>query len=320
MSRIVSLGTAIQDIRMVDHDDFEGLEIGNQSIFGKMLIGTHVDIDKAVFSVGGDALSAAVTFARHDHETILISNLAHDAAGEAVTTCLDIENIDSSCLEFLRGSTGCSVVLLDAKSGECTTLTYQGVSSRTQNLQADDLKTIHPDWLYAASLHGDMDKLLEFFETAHALDAKVMFDPGTAELAEPKKLIGLLEDVDVLIVNKHQAAQIVPGVLLSELLSHLANYCPTVIITDGAMGAIATNHHKTYRLGIYEQKRLRDATGAGAAFGSGFLAEYAATADFKRALTFASANAAKVTQKYGTTAGILAGEVDLHPMPIQEVK
>ena len=320
MSRIVTIGSATQDIYLIDHDDFESVEIGEVSIFGGLPIGTKADIDKVCYSVGGSGVNPAVTFARYGHETIFMGNVAKDAAGEAVLAGLDNENIDSSYVETLPGQTGCHIVLLDAKTGAHTTLSYQGVSATYQNLDPKELANIQPDWLYATSLHGDMEKLLEFFEQAHAVGAKVMFNPGPQELAKKAKLIGLLEDVDVLLVDKSEAAEIVPGVLLTELLAHLVNYCPTVLIADGIMGAIAANRKEAYRLGVYEQKHVRDVTGAGDAFGSGFLAEFAETADFEQALRFAAANAAKVTQHYGAQAGIMTGDEALHPMPIQKVE
>ncbi len=320
MSRIVSLGPARQEIYLIDRDDFEGLEIEGQSIFGKMVIGTEVDIDKTFFGVGGSGANAAVTFARRGHETVFLGNLAHDAAGESVLQCFDAENIDSSYASFTRTATGCSVILLDAKSSDQTVLNFRGASAKSDNLSAADLDLIQPDWLYAGTLYGNTEKLLEFFEKAHAIQAKVMFNPGPDELKQPEKLIGLLDDVDILLVNKKEAAQIVPGVLLTELLAHLSNYCETVIITDGSMGAIATNHHETYRFGVYEQIRVRDATGVGDAFGSGFLASFADNGDFEQSLKFASANAAKVAREYGAETGILTGDEDSHLMPIQKVE
>lgn len=321
MSRIVTIGSALQDIYMIDRDDFEALELDEGlSIFGKMAIGSKVDIDKVSYEVGGGGTNTAVTFARNGHETIFIGNLGRDAAGEAVLECLDRENIDSSYVEFVEGQTGCSVVLLDARTAERTILTYRGASTGFCNLDPADLDSIRPDWLYATSLRGDMETLLAFFEKAKALGAKVMFNPGELEIEHLDKLIGLLDLVDVLLVNKEEAARIVPGVVLAELVERLANYCPIVLITDGMMGAIATDHTETYRLGVYEQKRLRDRTGAGDAFGSGFLSEWAKGAKFEDALRFAAANASTVTQKYGAKAGILASSVGLHPMPIQKTK
>lgn len=320
MARIVTLGSALQDIYLVDRDDFASSTVAGQSIFGKLVIGDKVDIDKVQYSVGGGGTNSAVTFARYGHEVIFMGNLSRDVAGEAVLECLDQENIDSSYVEFLRGGTGCSVILLDAKSGERTILTHRGVSGKFSNLKADDLELIEPDWLYVTSLRGDMQKLLEFFEMAHALGAKIMFNPGEKEIEQLPKLLGLLEDADVLLLNKREAAKVVPGVLLTELLAKLANYCETVIITDGEMGSIATNHHEIWRLGVYEQVKKRDATGAGDAFGAGFLAKWADGADFADALQFAAANAASVVTKYGAKAGILTGDEDLHPMPMQKVE
>lgn len=321
MSRIVTIGSALQDIYMLDRDDFEGLELDDGiSIFGRMAIGSKIDIDKVNFAIGGGGTNAAVSLVRGGHEVIFMGNIGRDAGGDAVLECLDRENIDSSYVEFVPGHTGCSVILLDVRSAERTILTYRGASACFNNLDPSDLDNIQPDWLYVTSLRGDMDTLLKFFEKAHQLGTKVMFNPGELELAQPKKLIGLLGLVDVLIVNKEEAAKIVPGVLLTELLSRLANYCQTVIITDGMMGAIATNHDKTYRLGVYEQGRVRDRTGAGDAFGSGFLAKFANGATFRQSLCWAAANASLVTQKYGAKAGLLAGDETLHPMPIQKVE
>lgn len=319
MSRIAVLGAASEEIILVDRDDFEAMPLDGQSIFGKLTIGSDVDIDKAVFTVGGDGASAAVTLARSGHEVIYLGNLANDAAGEAVNSCFDQENIDNSYIEYLPGATACTVTLLDAKTTERTRLEFKGVTKKTSALNPADLETIAPDWLYAGSLNGDMDKLLEFFEAAHALDAKVLFAPGPAEFKERKKLIGLLSDVDVLVLNKQEAASLVPGVVLTELLARLSNYCPTVLITDGVMGAIATDHAEAYRLGVYEQVHLRDTTGAGTAFAAGFLAAYADDEKFEPALRFAAANAAKATQDYGPIAGILTNNYKLHPMPITKV-
>ena len=327
MARIVALGSALQDLYLIDHDDFIATKVyslsekSHESIFGELKIGSKVDIDKLSYEVGGGGTNAAVEFARHGHESIYFGNIGHDAAGAAVLNCLDEEGVDTSYVTYApRKSTGCSVILLDTHSGERTILTHRGASATFDNLNEEDLDLIQPDWLYVTSLRGDMDTLLRFFEKAKEIGTKVMFNPGKLELAEKKKLLGLLDLVDVLLVNKKEAAEIVPGTILTELVSHLGNYVKTVIITDGSMGAIATDGEKTYRFGIYEDLKVKDTTGAGDAFGSGFLAHIAAGKSFRQALTFASANSTSVVTKLGAKAGLLTGTEELHEFPIQEVK
>ncbi len=318
MARIVSLGSALQDIYLVDRDDFGSIEFENKSMFKTLELGSKYDIDKLDFYVGGGGTNSAVVFARSGHETIYLGNLGHDPAGEAVLSLLDQEGVDTSYISYpRRGRTGCSVILLDAKSGERTVLTFRGASAKFDNLGEADLDLISPDWLYVTTLRGDMGTLLRFFDRAKKLGTKIMFNPGVLELANPKQLLGLLPDVDVLLLNKREAASLVSGTVLAELLAKLKNYCQTVIITDGAMGGIATNGEKTYRFGIYEDVKIKDTTGAGDAFGSGFLAALSSGKSFRESLIFASANSTSVVQQRGAKNGIITLSASLHPMPIQ---
>ena len=320
MVRIVSLGSALQDIYLVDHDDLVPTNIGNESIFGKVLVGSKVDIDRISYEVGGGGVNSAITFARYGHEAIFLGNIGRDPAGAAVVRVLDREGVDTSYINYLeRKTTGTSVVLLDSKSGERTILTCRGASEQFGNFSENDLDLAQPDWLYATTLRGDMDALTRFFKKAHDVDAKVMFNPGVMELANTKELISLLKYVDVLNVNKSEAAKIVPGVMLTELLYRLNNYVETVIITDGPMGGIAGNGAEVYRFGIYEDRKVKDATGAGDAFGSGFLAHLASGKSFRNSLIFASANSTAVVSKLGANKGALFGDEPLHPMPIQKL-
>ena len=322
MARIVSLGSALQDIYLIDHDDLSPTAVGDDEVFGDILVGSKVDIDHLSYEVGGGGINSAITFARNGHEAVFIGNIAHDAAGEAIVKVLDYEGIDSSYINFVsRKSTGTSVILLDARGGERTILTYRGASEKFDNFEADDLDLIQPDYLYTTTLRGDLATLTRFFKKARDLRIKIMFNPGVKELKQAKELHRLLEYVDILIVNKAEATEIVPGVVLSELLYHLNNYVPTVIITDGAMGGIAGNRdtNEYYRFGVYEDVRMKDATGAGDAFGSGFLASFANGKSFKNALIFASANSTSVVTKIGANRGILTGREKLHPMPIQKI-
>ena len=308
MSRVVCLGSVLQDIYMIDHNDL-----------GEIKTGEKLTIDKNSFEVGGGAVNAATNFARHGHETIVISNFGRDSAANAILNFLQNENVDTSYLNFTRKKTGTSVILLDSETGKRTILTCRGASESFVKLEASDLDLSNPDWLYVTSLNGDMNTALKFFEKAKEKDIKIMWNPGMEEIAEKKKLLGLLQDVDVLILNEKEAKTLIGGEILEELLVKLARYVKTVIITAGARGSIATNGKETYRLAEYEMKTPKDTTGAGDAFGAGFLSATLDGKKFKDALIFAAANATSVISYIGAQAGTLYGDEDLHPMPIQRL-
>ena len=325
MAKIVSLGSALQDIYLIDHDDLVGGVIPGEAkeekeIFKKLEIGTKVDIDRVLFETGGGGTNSAVTFSRYGHEAVFIGNIGRDSAGEAILACLDEEGIDSSYVCFApHKKTGCSVILLDTKSGERTILTHRGASAKFDNLNPDDLDEIQPDWMYITTLRGDMKTAEKFLKKAKSLGVKVMWNPGKLEIKEQKKLLSLLSYVDILIVNKKEAGEIVGGTNLRELLEKLKGYCSTVIITDGQMGAIATDGVDIIRAGLYEDTPVKDTTGAGDSFGSGFLAAYASGKSFEKSLIFAAANSTSVVSKLGAKPGILTGKERLHQMPIQKL-
>ena len=317
MARIVSVGSALQDVYLIDHDDFG---TNSHGFFNQLKLSAKVDIDKIKFSTGGGATNAATTFARSGHESIFMGCIAEDPAGQAILNSLDDEGIDSSYITYAKNTpTGYSVIML-TPGGERTILTCRGASTRFDAIDPKDLETIYPDWLYVTTFHGDTDSLDQLFTKAKSLGAKIMFNPGKFELEHTRKLLGLLSDVDVLLVNKYEAQKIVSGTLLTELIAKLKNYVPNVIITDGHQGAIATDGKEVYRIGIYEDVKIKDSTGAGDAFGSGFLAAYAAGKSFTDSLTFASANSTSVIQHIGSKDGIISQRTKLHPMPIQEVR
>ena len=107
MSRVVCLGSVLQDIYMIDHNDL-----------GEIKTGEKLTMDKNSFEVGGGAVNTATNFARHGHETIVISNFGRDSAANAILNFLQNENVDTSYLNFTRKKTGISVILLDSETGK----------------------------------------------------------------------------------------------------------------------------------------------------------------------------------------------------------
>jgi len=71
---------------------------------------------------------------------------------------------------------------------------------------------------------------------------------------------------------------------------------------------------------MYEDVEVVDRTGAGDAFGSGFLSQWALGHTLEESIIFASANSTSVVTKIGAKAGILAKDVRLHHMPIHSKK
>ncbi len=112
--------------------------------------------------------------------------------------------------------------------------------------------------------------------------------------------------------------QIVEGETPEELIRHALHYVPVAIVSDGPDGVTASDGKTIVRAGMYEDVKVVDRTGAGDAFGSGFLSQWAAGKSLKDSIIFASANSTSVVTKIGAKTGILHENVKLHAMPIHE--
>jgi len=90
------------------------------------------------------------------------------------------------------------------------------------------------------------------------------------------------------------------------------------IVSDGPNGVVATDREVIVRAGMYEDVPVIDRTGAGDAFGSGFLSQWSQGKSLKDSSVFGSANSTSVVGKVGAKTAILQEGAKLHDMPINE--
>ncbi len=317
MVRICAFGAASQDVFLSGHEIVSSKdESGN--LVEAFPLGAKINIENVVFNTGGGATNAAVTFSRQNIEASFIGKIGHDAAGHAVISELDSDHVDTSGVIYDPTlGTQYSTILL-ANTGERSILIYRGAAHTHSAADYENADLAPYDWLYVSSFAGAMDALDVIFTRAKEHGIKIAFNPGQGELDQIERLRPLLEDVDVLLVNKEEAAMIVEGESAEELVRHGMNYVPVMVVSDGPNGVTATDGKVIVEAGMYEEVPVVDRTGAGDAFGSGFLSQWAQGKSLKDSVIFASANSTSVVGSIGAKTGILAFGTDLHDMPITE--
>ncbi len=318
MIKILTIGAAVQDVFLSHSPEFKPVaDKTADELFIKIELGSKNDVNNINFSTGGGATNAAVTFARQGLDVQFMGTIAHDPAGDAVLADMDKEGVDTNNVSYSdKYCTGYSVVLL-ASTGERTFLTYRGASTH-YDIHNFDLDGTQADWLYVTSMAGNMEIIDKIFRQAKSQKTKIFYNPGKDELKKISKLKSLLEDVDILSVNRQEAKLIVDSDELEGLVRRLLNYVPMVIVSDGPNGVMASDGKIIVRAGMYEDVKVIDRTGSGDAFGSGFLSYWAIGKSLKDSIVFASANSTSVVTKIGAKTGILQKGVVLHAMPLNE--
>ena len=342
--KFLTIGSATQDVYLsggreflpVDEPVFirsssESTEKSSVQSYSKITedftfkLGDKFNVGKLNFRTGGGAANAATTFSRAGFDTFFAGKIGHsDPAATSVLRDFDQEGIDTSLISYSRQhKTDYSVILL-AKGrdniGERTTLTYRGCG---YSLSLDDFDfakmfTDHKfDWAYVTGLAGHFEILDELFREAKKHGVKIAWNPSNLELTHSAKVRALLPDAELISVNKEEAQQIVDGSNSEALVRNLRNYAPVVIVTDGRNGAVAGDKGSIVTAGVYDPEIKRvDATGAGDAFASMFVAKYAQGVGLRDAVKWASANSSSVISVLGSKPGILTGHEQLHGMPI----
>jgi ribokinase len=313
---IVTIGKATQDVFLKSASAFTQFEHKGVK-YEQLPVGQKLDLDEVIFSTGGNVTNAAVTFARQGLHSKYSWCLGNDASSETILQSLDKEGVDTGhVVQNDRFNASYSVILM-LVGGERTILNYKGKMPTSHDSELDLSVIEEGDWIYISSL-GDMDLLERIITRAAEHNVKVMLNPAGIELQHADKLKGLLEDVEVLAVNKEEAQMIVHGEESEELVRHLNHYCKVVVVSDGPNGVVATDGQTIISAGMYEDVPVVDRTGAGDAFGSGFLSQYAQGKSLKESIIFASANSTSVVQSIGAKEGILHKGTVLHDMPLTE--
>lgn len=269
-------------------------------------LGSKIDVDDLVLTTGGGATNAATTFSRLGFRTALVSRVGTDGNGVAVLDELQKEKIDCGFVKKIKNGKTAYSTLLTAMNGERTALVYRGVSSGFS--ESDIPIKMHAAWLYITSLGGSIPALLRAARMAKTQHMAIAFNPGNGEIkAGLRALDPVLRQVTVLMLNLEEAQQLtgVQTTDVRELSVKLLRPGMTLLITDGANGSHAfdgTGHWKCGTRAVRSVSR----TGAGDAFGSGFVAARLRGYDIADALRVGTLNAENVIGHVGAKAGILS--------------
>ncbi len=315
--KILTIGKTVQDV-FLSSDEFDPHTEGKM-VYTHLPLGLKMEVEKVIFDTGGNAGNVAVTFARQGIEVDYMWTLGHDPASETILRVLDQEGVSTKLVTHDdKYQAGYSTILI-ATNGERTILNHRGVSAGAdgKGLNLDAIEEF--DWIYPTSLaNGGIELLEKIVTKAGDAGVKVMLNPAGPELAEPSKLKTILEDVEILCVNKEEMQKLVHGETLEELVRHGLNLVPVVIVSDGPNGVVASDGKTIVTAGMYEDVKVIDRTGAGDAFASGFLSQWVQGKSLKDSIIFASANSTSVVTKIGAKTGILHGNANLHDMPLEE--
>lgn len=313
MYNIVTIGSATRDVflrskhfRIIKSPKFF---TGKAECF---TLGTKIPVDDLAFTSGGSGTNVAATFARQGFKGASIIRVGDDLGGGAIIEELNKAKIDTSLVQVDKKNHTAYSVILIASTGERTILVFRGASEKISDKEVN-WSRVRARWIYLASLGGNLNfakKAVEIKKkSVGGGKTKIAWNPGGADFRLGfKKLQPYLKFIDVFSCNQEEAAKLL-GISYKKEKQIFKKFDEVIegiaVMTKGPRGVSVSDGKYLYKAGVFKEQKVVDRTGAGDAFGSGFVAGLIQTNKIEEGIRLGTANATSVVEYVGAKEGIL---------------
>lgn len=290
MLDIITFGSAAEDIYVKSKKFlFKGRDIC-------VRVGTKNEVEGIMLFSGGGGTNASATFAKQGFKTAYCGQVGSDVFGDLAVEELRRLGVDASFVKRAKDKPTNVSVFLTHPGKDRTILVYRGASDELSKKDIPWQKIKNTKWFYLAPFSGKLANLTDDLAAfAKKNNIKIAFNPGYSQLSLSKPILKrILAKIDVLILNKEEAAR----------LTGEEEFEGVTIITKGADGVEVSDGQYLYKAGSLGLKAV-DTTGAGDAFGSGFVAGLLQKNDIVYAIQLAMANSGYAITQWGAKTGLL---------------
>ncbi|MCB1511088.1 MAG: carbohydrate kinase family protein [Hyphomicrobiaceae bacterium] len=344
MKSVTIGGAMVDSIAIIDDERIERMSMRNaESAFLLLEVGRKTEASEISQHCGGGAVNAAVGMARLRFDVAAVIKLGQDARAEAILRRLDGEGVSTRwVMRDARSATGASVII-SSHERDAAIFTFRGANTLlcTADLKPDMFAA---DVVYISGLSNESaDCFPDIIRLAKSQKAMVATNPGIRQLtSRASSFRKALADIDVLSINRAEAAALVPQLVgdhgeggpvlecaadesapalarrglesggyemsLRRFVEAMtARGVRHVVITNGMDGAYVGTAGEILHCPTLPTK-VAGTAGAGDAFASTFVAWLASSGKACEALRAGIINAASVVGHADTQTGLLRGD------------
>lgn len=303
---LLSIGDASIDVFMNPTETETLCQIDDKECLICFSYGDKIPVRAIEFSSGGNAGNNAVGAIRLGVKTAIVLTLGDDSVGRQIVEKLKMEGVDMTYVRQQHQTTSNYSTVINY-SGERTIFVYHAPRSYEFPLNLPLVS-----WVYLTSMG---ETFRPFYN--HTVEwinknplVKLVFNPGSWQLRSGLEAISDILSKSYLIFVNREEAEKLTGFKDSqgkerELLTALSKLGPRIsVITDGGAGSMVYNGQKFIRSGVLPVDAY-ERTGAGDAFGSGFLSALIKNRPIEEALLWGTVNSASVIGYTGPQRGLL---------------
>lgn len=306
---LLSIGDASLDSFVTPSESQSLCKIDSQDCLICFSYGDKIPVKNLDFSIGGNAANNAVGVRRLGLKTALVVTLGEDTIGSQIIDTLQKEGVDRTFVIQQPATTSNYSIVINY-SGERTIFTYHAPRSYEFPVQLPPTP-----WVYLTSMGESFRPF--YIHVSNWLkknpETKLAFNPGSWQFrAGLEGIADIMAQSHIVFVNREEAEKLTnfgkSKTKEKELLQALSKLGPKVcVITDGGEGAFVFDGTRFLKAGILPVDAY-ERTGAGDAFGTGFLSAVIKGRALEEALVWGTLNSASVIGYIGPQRGLLREE------------
>lgn len=249
---------------------------------------------------GGKGLNQAVAAARAGARVSMLGSVGDDAFGVDLLAALAQDGIDTAGVATVRSSTGTANILVEDRTGENRIVVVAGANAARTELWDEARSAIAASSMLLLQLEVPPELVARAAAYAVSVGTQVVLTPApVTQLPD-----GLLADVDLLVLNQHEAGELAGSTDPVRAAQYLRRFgVGAVIVTLGEDGCVLVNDDGERRVGAVPV-RAADTTAAGDTFVGAFAAARVSGRGVYEALRWATSAAAVSVQHPGASSSM----------------
>ncbi|MER5420243.1 ribokinase [Streptosporangium roseum] len=249
---------------------------------------------------GGKGANQAIAAARAGAEVVFLGAVGDDAFGPELRRTLAGAGVDVSGLRTVPGPSGIAQIVVDGQGGN-SIIVVPGANGAVTAPTEAELEVIARSDVLLLQLELPIEAVTAAARAARAAGTTVILTPAPVQPLPDE----LLDAVDILVANEHEAAAITGLAGHEDAARELRTRVGWVIITLGSRGALtaAPGTGPAVRVRAPEVRAV-DTTAAGDTFVGALAAAHVERQSPDRAVRFAGAAAALSVQREGASTSM----------------
>ncbi|MFJ4573476.1 ribokinase [Streptomyces sp. NPDC088846] len=255
---------------------------------------------------GGKGANQAVAAARAGGEVTMIGAVGDDAYGTVLRSTLEHAGVDTDLLHTAEGPSGTAHIVVD-DTGSNSIVVIPGANGTVTALGPGEMAAIAGADLLLLQLELPLSAVAEGARVAHAQGVRTILAPSPAQPLPSE----LLDCVDLLIPNEHEAAALTGASDPRAAAQILLSQVPAVVLTLGPKGCLYAARGGEPVLFPAPEVTAVDTTGAGDTFVGTLAVALGERRPVPESLAWASSAAALCVQRPGASTSMpYRGEID----------